>query len=395
VSHSKVNQLAVFLGVAQIYAWGSTYYLPATLVQPVSEQLGISHMAVVGGFSLALLVGGLLAPMIGRWIERTGGRNLLSVGSVLAGLGLLMLSVAKGVVLWYLGWTVVGLGMALTLFNAVFSTLGQLFGHKAKDLIIKVTLISGLATFFWPVTTHLIEAYGWRAMLVIYALPHLFVLAPLYRFLIPESAAGTASKSEPPPLAGHEKAQVILYLLAGFAILRTLVGSAMSVHVLNVFHEIGLTAERAAVVAAFIGPGQIAGRLVEFFFSHRISPLSSAIFWSAVLPTSLLALILAGAPATVPFAIAYGMSNGMATISLSVLLMTYFDIKKYPTLMGKIALPSLVTQASAPLLAASFLDAMPVNRVLYLTLFVSFAAVLFLVFIRQINLPSKKLLESG
>jgi len=111
MSHSKGNLLAVFLGVTQIYAWASTYYLPAALVKPVSEQLEISRMVIVGGFSVALLVGGLVAPIIGRWIERTGGRNPLSAGSVLAGLGLLILSAANGVTLWYLGWAVVGLAV--------------------------------------------------------------------------------------------------------------------------------------------------------------------------------------------------------------------------------------------------------------------------------------------
>jgi len=286
------------------------------------------------------------------------------------------------------------LGMALTLFNAVFSTLGQLFGHKGKDLILKVTLISGFATFFWPVTTHLIESYGWRAMLVIYALPHLCVMAPLYRFLIPESTRRSVSRNEPPPLAGHEKTQAILYLLAGFAILRTLVGSALSVHVLNVFHEMGLGTEQAALVAAFIGPAQIAGRVIELFFGHRISPLSSAIMWAALLPASLLMLILVGAPAIIPFTIAYGMSNGMANISLSALLMTYFDIKKYPTFIGKLARPNLLAQASAPLLAALLLDAMPTDRVLYVALFISFMATLLLVFIRQIQLPLNKIKET-
>lgn len=379
---------AVFIGLTQIYAWASTYFLPSTLVKPVSEELGMSSITAIGGFSLALLSGGLIAPAIGRWIERSGGRKPLTFGSILVSAGLLTLAASQGVVVWYLGWLILGTGMALTLFNAVFSTMGQMFGHRAKQLIVQVTLLSGLASFFWPLTTHLLETQGWRTLLVIYAIPHLVLMAPLYWFLVPNAHEGTTQESEGPPSAVQEKGIALLYLLGGFAVLRTLVGSAVSVHVLGVFHSLGLTVERAAWVAALMGPAQIASRLIEFFFGHRISPIRSAIFWSAVLPLALLALLLAGASATLPFAIAFGMSNGMATISLSVLLMTYFDIKKYPTLMGKIARPTMIVQAAAPLLAASALDSMTVNRVLTLTLGISLAALALLATIAIIAAPN-------
>ncbi len=365
---------AIFIGLTQIYAWASTYFLPSTLVQPVSQQLGMTSITAIGGFSLALLAGGFLSPAIGRWIERSGGRRPLTFGSILVSAGLLTLSAAQGVVVWYLGWLILGAGMALTLFNAVFSTIGQMYGYRAKQLIVQVTLVSGFSSFFWPLTTHLLETQGWRTLLVIYAIPHLVFMAPLYWFLVPNAHEGAAQKSESPPSSVQEKGVVILYLLAGFAVLRTLIGSAFSVHVLTLFHSLGLTLERAAWIAALMGPAQIASRLVEFFFGHRFSPIWSAIFWSSLLPLACSALLSTGASATLPFAIAFGMSNGMATISLSVLLMTYFDIKKYPTLMGKIARPTMIVQAIAPLLAASALGSMSVNRVLSLTLGISLVA---------------------
>ncbi len=365
---------AVFIGLTQIYAWASTYFLPSTLVKPVSEELGMSSITAIGGFSLALLAGGLLAPAIGRWIERAGGRKPLTFGSVLVSAGLLTLAASQGVVVWYLGWILLGIGMALTLFNAVFSTIGQMYGYRAKKLIVQVTLVSGFSSFFWPLTTHLLESHGWRKLLFIYAVPHLFVMAPLYWFLVPKADANASAKTETPPSTHRERGVHFLYLLAGFAVLRTLIGSAFSVHVLTLFHSLGLTLERAAWIAALMGPAQIASRLVEFFFGHRFSPIGSAIFWSSLLPLACSALLSAGASATLPFAVAFGLSNGMATISLSVLLMTYFDIKKYPTLMGKIARPTMIVQAVAPLLAASALGSMSVNRVISLTLGISLVA---------------------
>ena len=98
----------------------------------------------------------------------------------------LMAVLAHGLLSWYLAWTIAGLGMALSLFNAAFATLGRLLGQSAKTIIIRVTLISGFATLFWPITTWLIQAYGWRTMVVIYAIPHFIIWAPLFLINIPQ-----------------------------------------------------------------------------------------------------------------------------------------------------------------------------------------------------------------
>jgi len=76
------------LGVTQIIAWGSVFYLFPLIMEPLQAGLGASRSAVVGAFSLALMLSGLLAPAVGRLIDRRGGRLLMAFGSMLAALGL-------------------------------------------------------------------------------------------------------------------------------------------------------------------------------------------------------------------------------------------------------------------------------------------------------------------
>ena len=62
------------LGVTQILAWGSSYYLLAVLGTPIAADTGWPLSIVVGGLSLGLLAGGLASPAIGRTIDAKGGR---------------------------------------------------------------------------------------------------------------------------------------------------------------------------------------------------------------------------------------------------------------------------------------------------------------------------------
>src|ERR1700726_4617393 len=50
------------LGTAQTLAWGSSYYLPATLADPIAQGLGLSRTTVFGLFSGALLLSAVLGP---------------------------------------------------------------------------------------------------------------------------------------------------------------------------------------------------------------------------------------------------------------------------------------------------------------------------------------------
>ena len=58
------------LGTAQTLAWGSSYYLPAILADPIAEGLGLSRTTVFGLFSGALLLSAVLGPSVGRAIDK-------------------------------------------------------------------------------------------------------------------------------------------------------------------------------------------------------------------------------------------------------------------------------------------------------------------------------------
>src|SRR5215217_2988087 len=78
------------LGIGQILAWGSSYYLPTVLAKPVAAATGWPMGWVIGALSIGLLVSGLVSPRVGYWVERYGGRPVLAGSAVLLAVGLLI-----------------------------------------------------------------------------------------------------------------------------------------------------------------------------------------------------------------------------------------------------------------------------------------------------------------
>jgi MFS family permease len=152
------------LGTTQTIAWASSTYLPAILATPIASELGLARSTVFAAFSVSLVVMALAGPAVGRAIDLRGGRNMLVASSLVLALGLAMLGCASGASLLFAAWCVLGLGMAMGLYDAAFATLVRLHGGAAREPITGITLIAGFAsTVGWPLTAFIAERYGWRA----------------------------------------------------------------------------------------------------------------------------------------------------------------------------------------------------------------------------------------
>ncbi|MFC7476569.1 MFS transporter [Dankookia sp. GCM10030260] len=370
---------ALILGVAQTLAWAVTYYLPAVVAPVVVADLGADPALVYGAFSLALLISGLAAPRVGRAIEGRGGRPVLLASAALLALGLALLGLLPGLWGWTLGWVVLGLGMAMGLYEAAFATLGVLYGRAARRPITLVTLLAGFAsTVGWPLSAALVPLLGWRGTCLAYAALLLLVVMPLY-LLLPRSAApaaaapGAAPEAADPALPAAWVRRSFL-LLAVFFTLRAIISATLAVHLIAVLGGLGLSVAAAVAAASLMGPAQVGGRLLEFTLGRAAHPLTAARLGGALLPLGALLLVLAGPLAAVPFVLLYGASNGIMTISRGALPLALFGARGYPVLMGKLALPILLAQAGAPMLTAPLVAGLPAVTVLGLAGLLALAA---------------------
>ena len=118
------------LGITQTLAWASSFYLPAILGGPIAAALGIAPTMFFGLFSAALLLSAATAPYVGTLIDRHGGRALLIASNVVLSAGLALLGLAQGVISLALAWSVLGIGMAMGLYDPAFAALTRLYGAR-------------------------------------------------------------------------------------------------------------------------------------------------------------------------------------------------------------------------------------------------------------------------
>ena len=357
--------LTLVVGVNQTLTWGMTFYLPAVIAGPAGTTLGMSRAAVLGAFSCALLISGFCAPRVGKHIDRHGGRGILVASCAISAAGMILLAAAQGMATWYAGWLVLGVGMSLGLYDVAFATVGCLLGRNATPVITGITLLAGLAsTIFWPIGAKLVPALGWQGTLLCYAAVQIAINMPLVIAFVP-AGLPRESVAKTTPGSPQSVRRLAYACLAIFFTLRWFITSAIAVFVLPLLESLGATLDGAILVAALIGPGQVAGRMVEFALTSRTNLLTRARLAAFLSPISLLVLLIGGPIAAPLFAILYGMSNGILTINRGALPMAIFGPAGYASLLGWLAVPVLLAQASAPTLAAPLVDTLsPQNLVI-------------------------------
>jgi hypothetical protein len=378
-------RLGAVLGLNQTLSWGMTFYLPAIVAAPVAASFNQSAFSVLGAFSWSLLVTGAYAPRVGKWIDHHGGRGALLASIIVIAAGQATLAISHGLASWYLGWTIIGIGMSMGLYDAAFATVGGLLGSEAGPAITGITLVAGFASsVFWTLGAALIQTLDWRGLLLAYAGIMLVVNLPMVWLLIPP-APPRPRDTNTTGLPRSAAQRRTLALLGSFFAFRWFITSAIAVHVLGLLHGVGLTEPQAVGVAALIGPGQVAGRILEYAIGPRVDLMIKARIAALLFPAGAALLLLGGPYAATVFALLYGMSNGIMTINRGTLPLALFGPQGYARVLGWLAVPVLLAQASAPTVTAPLVTALPALDVLLLCGAGAAIAVLFLL---PLRLPS-------
>ncbi len=349
------------LGIAQITAWGTSYYCLGVLAGPIADDTGWSRSLVYFGFTVSLLTMGAVSAWAGRAIDRYGARAVMSTGTVLVSAGLLLLSQVRGEAAYLAVWAFLGLGMRLCLYDAAFAALVQVVPSRGRLAISTLTLFGAFAsTVFWVLGHYLNEAVGWRETLVWFAAINLAVCLPLNWFGLARrektdhpAAAAVAAQPSPDgkPLAGRVRT-VALALFAFVMSLNAFVFGVVTVQLVPLLEAAGLAAAAAVWVASMKGFAQFGGRVVEIFFGRNLRAITVARIAIGALPASFVVLLLAGGNfhAILAFTLLMGASQGVITIVRGAVPLALFGATGYGAVLGLLATPILIVNAAAPTL---------------------------------------------
>jgi MFS family permease len=347
------------LGVTQIITWGTLFYPPVLTVPLIAAERAWSLTFAMAGVSLALLVGGLVSPAVGRMIDRYGGHRVMPVGSLLAALGLVGLVYAEHPIAYLGVWMLLGAAIAASLYDPAFATLGRIFGANARSPITVLTLAGGFAsTVGWPATHLLIQSVGWRGTYLVFAAVLVLVSAPLLALALPRTRAepavpAAASSVRTAPLLLPPRGWAFVVVATAFAAY-AFVPSGLSAHLLAIFGRAGIDAATVVTIGALFGPSQVLARVCELAFARGVHPLVVARFAVAILLTAFALIAFLGLSALVAalFMVMFGIANGLITIARGAVPLVLFGPVGYGALIGRIAGPWLVMQAIAPLVLA-------------------------------------------
>jgi MFS family permease len=356
------------LAVAQVISWGTLFYAFSLFVVPMQESLGWSRPLLNGALSLGLLSTGGAVFAVGTWIDRHGGRRIMSLCS-LAG-GLLLFAWAQVETPWafYAIWVLIGASMAGVLYEPAFAVITAVFGPEARRAITALTLVGGFAsTIFMPLTQRLIDAMGWRHTLYMLGGLNLVICLPLHLLCVPDLPAVRPAEAALVPRQAVEPSHEVRTMLRGrifwgLALWFTayhMAASALTFQFVPLLTTWGVEMAAILTSVALIGPMQVAGRVVLMLLGARLETrqvgivvlvcLHAAILTLLCLPHSLWWLGMAAS--------LYGAGNGLMTVVRGTAVTDLIGPAHYGTINGALTTPTMVARALAPVAAAALWSA--------------------------------------
>jgi MFS family permease len=350
------------LGAGQCIYWGMLYYGFSVLLVPMVEELHSTRTIVAGAFSVGLLVMAVVAPRIGRWVDRDHAPRVMRIGAWIAVGGTLAASQVPGVVSLYVVWAVLGLAMASLFYEPALGLVirtVKLDGERLRALA-SVTVVAGLAsTIFLPIMAFTVRRIGWRSTEIAIAVLVVVTSASLQRYVLPSfraegSQQSTAASGAPPVRVRRPAAFAVLAVVF---VLSMLGGMALTTILIPVVVERGHSPTIAAMVLAALGVMQLPGR-IWVLRGGRTSSIRGLLALQLGLQTIGMALVAVNSwiGLTALGVACFGGGSGLHTLARPWALQSIYGVSDAGRVNGVMARYEGFARAGGPVLVALLHD---------------------------------------
>lgn len=357
------------LAITETVSYGILYYAFSIFIDPMRNQFDWSSSTITGAFSVALLISGLSAPLIGIWLDRHGPRVLMTAGSILGTLMIVAWSRVDSVFGYYAVWVGMGFAMSASFYEPAFATITRWFERDRRRAIVIVTLVAGFAsTIFLPLTSWLEGQYGWRDALLVLAimlaainiLPHALILRrrPEDMGLHPDGAEiSTLAPKTHLAQGSHGSAlgealrHPVFWWITGSFFVETFATSAVALYMIPYLTDRGESAAFAATAVGLIGAAQVGSRLLTTLFGSRISSvtLTAIVFGMQSLAVVVL-LQWQSRPGILTAVVLLGAGRGVVTLMKPNLIADFFGRASYGAISGSMSFFLTFSGALSPVI---------------------------------------------
>ncbi|WDI21654.1 MFS transporter [Streptomyces enissocaesilis] len=320
------------LCATQIVSWGIVYYAFPVLNPQITAATGWPTGATTAAFSLGLVVSALAGIRVGRILDRRGPRAVMSVGSALGVVSLLIVATAPSLPVFFAGWALAGLAMASTFYQPAFAALTRWWVPDHVRALTIVTLAGGLAsTVFAPLTAALADHLSWRHTYLVLAAILAVVTIPAHALALPFLLLAVA------------------FTLSGFAMY------AVVVALVPLLLERGYTTSQAAWALGIGGAGQTLGRTMYAALARRTTATARTTILIALGGLTTAAFAAAPGPYALLIAVSVvaGMVRGKLTLLQATAITDRWGATHYGRLSGLLAAPTTTAAALAPFAGAA------------------------------------------
>jgi len=324
-------------------------------VTPIEESLGWSRDQVTMALGFAPLAMGAAAPFMGRLIDKVGARFVMAGGAEVIGVCSILLAKTDSRWYFYTVYSIAGVGQAAATIIPISFVISNWFKVKRGRALGIVMTGTGLgAAVMVPVTTRIVDTYGWRTSYFIMGCI-ILLMVPLNLLFIRtrpsdiglQPDGGAVLDEEPVALEGLAVLEAVktssFWLVAGMMFLSGLVAMGIGVNLMPYFEDVGHTRDMAAFIIFIISLLTVVGKIgIGFIVDHW--GLKRAIFLAfTTIAVGILLLMNAQALAiAIVFAVVYGFAIGSPLLLNPALTADCMGLKNFGGIFGILTLANVM-----------------------------------------------------
>ena len=375
--------------ILNIFTGGTFIYGFTVFFNPIRNTFGWSATVTSVAFTLQRFEAGILEAVAGFLVDRVGPRKLMLGGWSVVGLGFLLMSRINSLWAFYGSFLLIATGMSFATFIVIFATIANWFHKKRSRAMTLVVVGFGISGTLVPLLALAVGGLGWRETLIIVGIAAWVIGIPLsllmrhkpsqYGYLPDGDSPETASESqsvtdfhsasdmveqESGPSTSDFTIKAALktrafWLLSAAFFFQFIGASAVMVHIVPYLESVEIPTTIAATTVTGITVCSLIGRLgfgfigdfanKRYLITIGITLQTIGVFALSFVHMDMIWLI-------VPFLLTYAPGFG-ATIPLRLALQAdYFGTESLGTIMGAMALASMMGGLASPIIAGWIFD---------------------------------------
>ena len=314
-------------------------------VDPSAAETFIANAA-----NITFVASGIFSLIAGWLIPRLGLRNLIIIGCLILGVGLVAHSFAETAAMVYLSRLLMGASLGFVGVMPNVALVSGWFDRNRGTALGFVLTGTSLGGFFVPfVAVPLISQYGWRNAMFAVSLLVWVVLLPAVIWFVREGPLGSmADESVRPGLTLREAIRTpIFWMLAlcAAAVFYPIFVTTQQFILYLQSPKIGLSLAAAGWAQSALFAFSIGGKFLSGYISDRLPPTTVILLSCGLMFASTLVLFDLTATTAWVFLVLFGLGYGGAFVLLQRLTVDHFGLREYGKILGAITMMEIIGAA--------------------------------------------------